>query len=349
MSRDLRFEALRTIVAILVAVLIAFGIILLVSEQPFEAVSIFLLGPVRSLRYIGNVVELAIPLIFAGLAMSVVFQASLFNLGGEGVFFMSATVASAVAIFLKLPAFLHQPLAILSGTIIGIVIMSIPGYFKAKWNASELVTSLMLNSILLGIGQYIMNYYLRDVTATAVISVKYEKTATLSRIVPGTRVHSGLLVVLVMVLLTHIFMYRTKWGYEIRMTGMNKRFADYSGINTFRVIIIAHLVAGLIAGMGGAIETLGMHQKFEWVGLPGYGFDGALVAMLARNRPMGVVASALFLAYIRVGADMVARLTDIPSEMVFILQGIIILLISAERFLHSYKERLVLKEVSKHA
>lgn len=349
MNREIRFEALRTLVAISTAVLIGFGIILLISEQPLEAISTFLLGPIRSLRYIGNVVELAIPLMFAGLAMAVVFQASLFNLGGEGVFFMSATMASAIAIFLKLPAFVHQPLAIFTGGVVGMLIMAIPGFFKAKWNASELVTSLMLNSILLGIGQYIMNYHLRDVTATAVISVKYETTAVLSRILPGTRLHSGLIIALFMVLLVYVFMYRTKWGYEIRITGMNKRFADYSGINTFKVIILAHLLAGLIAGMGGAIETLGMHQKFEWTGLPGYGFDGALVAMLARNKPGGVVASALFLAYIRVGADMVARLSDVPSEMVFILQGIIILLISAERFLHSYKQRLVLKEVTKHA
>lgn len=349
MNRATRFEALRTLVAISCAVLIAFGIILLVSKEPFETITTFLFGPLRSLRYMGNVVELAIPLIFAGLAMSVVFQASLFNLGGEGVFFMSATVASAIAIFLKLPAGLHQTLAILAGGIVGIVIMAIPGFFKAKWNASELVTSLMLNSILLGIGQYIMNYHLRDVTATAVISVKYETTAVLSRILPGTRLHSGLIIALLMVVLIYIFLYRTKWGYEIRITGMNKRFADYSGIRTYNVIIIAHLVAGLLAGLGGAIETLGMHQKFEWTGLPGYGFDGALVAMLARNKPGGVVASALFLAYIRVGADMVARLSDVPSEMVYILQGVIILLISAERFLHSYKQRMVLREVKKHA
>lgn len=349
MNRATRFEALRTLVAISCAVLIAFGIILLVSKEPFETIITFLFGPLRSLRYMGNVVELAIPLIFAGLAMSVVFQASLFNLGGEGVFFMSATVASAIAIFLKLPAGLHQTLAILAGGIVGIVIMAIPGFFKAKWNASELVTSLMLNSILLGIGQYIMNYHLRDVTATAVISVKYETTAVLSRILPGTRLHSGLIIALLMVVLIYIFLYRTKWGYEIRITGMNKRFADYSGIRTYNVIIIAHLVAGLLAGLGGAIETLGMHQKFEWTGLPGYGFDGALVAMLARNKPGGVVASALFLAYIRVGADMVARLSDVPSEMVYILQGVIILLISAERFLHSYKQRMVLREVKKHA
>ena len=128
------------------------------------------------------------------------------------------------------------------------------------------------------------------------------------------------------------------------MTGLNAEFAKYSGINTFKVIMIAHLLSGVIAGMGGAIETIGMHKRFEWTMLPGYGFDGALVAMLARNNPIAVIGAALFLAYIRVGADLVARLSDVPAEMIGILQGVIILFISAERFLAHYKQKMILKE-----
>ena len=148
--------------------------------------------------------------------------------------------------------------------------------------------------------------------------------------------------------LTYLFLYRTKWGYEIRMTGLNPNFVRYSGISTAKVIILAHVVSGILAGMGGAVETIGLHQRFEWTALPGYGFDGAMIAMLAGNNPFGVVGAALFVAYLRVGADMVARLSDVPTEMVAILQALIILLVSAERFLHKYRQRWIEKGV-KHA
>ena len=243
-----------------------------------------------------------------------------------------------------MPTGVHQIVVIGIGALVGAVIALIPGILKAKWNASELVTSLMLNNIVLGLGLYILNYKMRDSAAMAVVSQKFQETALLPNIVPGTRIHFGLIIALIMVVVVYLILYKSKWGYEIRMTGLNKEFAEYSGINTFKVIIIAHLISGVIAGMGGSVEIMGMHKRFQWTSLPGYGFDGALVAMLARNNPLAVVGSALFLAYIRVGADLVARLSDVPAEMVSILQGVIILLISAERFLHSYKQKMVLKE-----
>ncbi|MEG0151737.1 MAG: ABC transporter permease [Cellulosilyticaceae bacterium] len=345
MNRERKFELIRTLVSVFIAIVLAFGIILLVSDQPMEAIVTFITGPLSSKRYIGNIIETAIPLIFSGLAMSVVFQASLFNMGTEGVFFISGVVASAVAIFIPMPTVFHQVAVIGTGALVGAIVASIPGFLKAKWNASELVTSLMLNNIVLGLGLYFLNYKLRDVEAMSVISYKFQETALLPNIVQGTRIHFGLILALVTVVVVYLILYKSKWGYEIRMTGLNKEFAKYSGINTFKVIILAHLISGFIGGMGGAVEIMGMHKRFQWTALPGYGFDGALVAMLARNNPIGVIGAALFLAYIRVGADLVARLSDVPAEMVSILQGVIILLISAERFLHSYKQKMVLKEV----
>lgn len=345
MNRERKFELIRTLVSVFIAIVLAFGIILLVSDQPMEAIVTFITGPLSSKRYIGNIIETAIPLIFSGLAMSVVFQASLFNMGTEGVFFISGVVASAVAIFIPMPTVFHQVAVIGTGALVGAIVASIPGFLKAKWNASELVTSLMLNNIVLGLGLYFLNYKLRDVEAMSVISYKFQETALLPNIVQGTRIHFGLILALVTVVVVYLILYKSKWGYEIRMTGLNKEFAKYSGINTFKVIILAHLISGFIGGMGGAVEIMGMHKRFQWTALPGYGFDGALVAMLARNNPIGVIGAALFLAYVRVGADLVARLSDVPAEMVSILQGVIILLISAERFLHSYKQKMVLKEV----
>lgn len=344
MNREQKFNFIRTLVSVFIAIVLAFGMILLISDQPLEALKTFVIGPVSNKRYIGNIIEMAIPLIFSGLAMSVVFQASLFNLGSEGIFYISGAVSAALAIFVPMPTFFHQLVVIMAGAMVGAVVAFIPGVMKAKWNASELVTSLMLNNIVFGIGLYFLNYKLRDINAMSVVSYEMQDTALLPRIIPGTRIHLGLIIALATVAVVYMILYKTKWGYEIRMTGLNAEFAKYSGINTFKVIMIAHLLSGVIAGMGGAIETIGMHKRFEWTMLPGYGFDGALVAMLARNNPIAVIGAALFLAYIRVGADLVARLSDVPAEMIGILQGVIILFISAERFLAHYKQKMILKE-----
>ncbi|SHH72891.1 ABC transporter permease [Sporanaerobacter acetigenes] len=348
MNKETAFEILRSIVAVFIALILGFVIILFISDEPIDTIYSFIFGPLQSFRHIGNVIEMAIPLIFAGLAASVVFQANLFNLGAEGIFYFSGVMAAIVGVFFTLPKGIHPFVAILIAGVVGGLINFVPGYLKAKWNASELVTSLMFNNILFGIGLYIVNYFLRDPFALATVSYKFKPTAKLSVLIPGTRIHSGIILVIFAVIFTYYFLYKTKWGYALRMTGLNRNFADYSGIDSFKVIIYSHVIAGVLAGIGGGTEILGMYNRFQWQSLPGYGFDGTLVAMLARNNPIGVVGAALFLAYIRTGADMMARMTDVPSEMVAIIQAIIILLISAERFLKPLKQKMILKEAKKY-
>lgn len=344
MSRERSFTIIRTAVSMLVAILVAFVIILLVSDQPVESIKIFLLRPFSSKRYLGNIVETAVPLIFSGLAMAIMFRASLFNLGGEGIFFIAGITGSIAAIWPQLPPVAFPIVCIMAGALTGMVVMLVPGVLKAKYGASEMVTSLMMNNILLGVGLYLLNNMMRDPKVASLVSYKYRTNALLGTIVPGTRIHAGFLIALVCAFLTYLFLFKSKWGYEIRMVGNNKKFASYSGINVTRVIIIVHLVAGAIAGMGGIIECLGMHKRFEWTALPGYGFDGAMIAMLAGNNPIGVIGAAFFVSYLRIGADLVNRTSDIPTEMIAILQSIIILLISAERFLHKYKQNWIEKE-----
>ena len=337
MTSERLYNFIRACTAVLIAFPAAFLIIALCSADPLHSIRVFMLSPFSQVRYIGNIVELAIPLVFSGLAMSVLFKASLFNLGGEGVFYISGLLISPIAIFIPMPSAIHQIAIILAGSIAGCIVMLIPGFLKAKYNASELVTSLMLNSILLGIGTYMLRHYIRDPATGTLMSYRFEPTALLPRIIPGTRIHLGLVIALICVAAMHVFMHKTKWGYEIRMTGVNKKFAIYSGMNTFKVVIMTHVIAGVLAGMGGAVQVIGMHRRFEWASLPGYGFDGALIAMLGNNNPLGVAGAAVFVAYLRVGAEMVARLSDVPAEMISILQAIILLLVSAKRFLNWHR------------
>ncbi len=345
MNREKSFNILRTAVAMLAAILVAFVIIILISDQPVQSILIFLLQPFSSGRYLGNIVETAIPLIFSGLSMAILFQTSLFNLGGEGVYFMAGIVGSIVAIWLKLPIVIFPLLCLAAGAGTGILVMLVPGVLRAKFSANEMVTSLMMNNICYGVGCYVLNNMMRDPAVSTLVSYKYRSAAMLPTIIKGTRVHAGILIAILCAILVYLFLYKTKWGLQVRATGANAKFAKYSGMNVTKVIILVHVIAGAVAGCGGIVECLGLHKRFEWTALPGYGFDGAMIAMLANNNPLGVIGAATFVAYLRVGADLVNRFADVPTEMISILQTIIILLISAEKFLHKYKQKWIEKDV----
>lgn len=340
-----KYEFIRTITAVSVAILMGFIIMLFLSETPLKAIYTFLIGPITKTRYIGEVITLMIPLIFSGLSMSLLFQSSQFNLGSEGVFYFSGLVASIVGITFNLPPFFHSLFSILSGAFSGALIIGFIGFLKAKFNTSELVVSLMFNTILYGVGLYILNYYFRETNTVVLRSVELKSTALLNKIIPGSSVHSGLILAFFSIYACNILTEKSKLGYEIKLTGTNPRFAEYSGINTKRIIVLVSIISGFISGIGGSVEILGVYDSFKWTSLPGLGFDGALIAMLAKNKPRNVLFAALFLSYIRIGADLMSRITDIPSEMVGIMQGVIILLISGRRFLQNYKNKLILEEV----
>lgn len=343
-NKKINFEWIRTTVVILIALVFTLVVIFLVSKEPLNALKEFLIGPIDSMRHIGNVVELMIPLIFTGLAVSLMFSAEQFNLAAEGAFFAGGIGAAAIALIIDLPVFIHPIVAILGGGLIGSLITGIPAYLKVKWNATELVSSLMFNYIALFMGIYVINYFFRDVNAGAMVSEKLPESVILINLIPRTRIHFGLIIAALFIFACYYFMYRTKWGYELRVTGQNSKFAEYSGIKTLKVILYAQLLGGFLAGVGGATELLGMYKRFSWQDLPGYGWDGIIVAILARNNPVFVPIAALFLAYLRIGADIMSRMTDVQNEVVDLIQGIIIVLVVAESFLAKYRHKWVYKE-----
>lgn len=338
------FESYRTALAIVIAMGIALVILYFVSDIPGEAIKLFLIGPLGSLRHFGNVLELMVPLIFTGLAVTIMFTASQFNLGAEGAFFFGAVGASFLAINWSLPIVIHPMFAIIWGGLIGAVFCGLPGLLKIKWGSSELVSSLMLNYIAYFFGLYLINYFLRDIQAGAMVSYKLPESAKLIRLIPKTKIHFGIFIAALMLVLSTAFIFRTRWGYRIRIVGRNIQFAKYVGINTAGAIVLSQALGGFIAGMGGAIEILGAYRRFTWQILPGYGWTGVIVAILAHNNPLYVPVAAFFLAYLRISADIMSRSTDVPNEFVSIIQGVIIILIAAESFLAKYRHKRVVKE-----
>ncbi len=344
MSKTSKLNILRTALSIIIALAISFIIIYFISEEPFRAINKMILGPLRSRRIFGNVIELMIPLIFTGVGVCIMFSASQFNLGAEGSFHIGGLVGAMAALWIPLPSFIHPLVAILLGGIAGAIFTFIPALLKIKTSSSELVSSLMLNYIALSFGNYILSYFLKDPKAGAPASYLIPNTARLSILINDTSIHTGLIIAILVTIFGYIFLYKSKTGYEIRVAGQNEQFARYSGINIVKVILISQLLGGFIAGIGGSVQLLGMYRRFSWIVLLGYGWDAVIVTTLAKKNPLYVPISAFFLAYIRIGADIMSRTTDVSPEIVSITQGVIIILIVAEQFLSKYRHKIITKE-----
>ncbi|MCD8155194.1 MAG: ABC transporter permease [Clostridiales bacterium] len=343
MSSAKRFDILRTLLSVLIALAISFLIILFVSDQPFEAIKYLLIGPFTSKRNLGTVVESMIPLIFTGTGVCIMFSANQINLASEGAFHVGGLVASCVAIYVTAD-FVSPVLALVCAGLVGALFTAIPAVMKITTSTNEMVSSLMINYIALYFGTYMINNVIGD-PAASTASYALSDASELPTLISGTRVHLGIVIALVVAVLGYFFLYRTKIGYELRLTGENGEFARYSGISIVKVVMISQLLGGFVAGLGGGVEMLSpIYSRFTWTSLLGYGWDAIVICTLSKKNPLYTPLAALFLAYLRTGASIMARRTDVSLEIVQITQGIIILLVVAEQFLSKYKHRMIAKE-----
>lgn len=332
------YNLLRVSVAIGISIIIACIIIFLASDQPTKAIYQLFLGPFQTKRNFFSVIESMIPLVFTGLAMNIMFKGGLFSMGADGSFYMGAVVAAFVAIKFTLPTGVHQFVLILLAALVGGIITTLPAIIKKKTGANELVVSLMFNYVFFYSGLYIINKFLLD-ESTGYASYKFKETARLGLMVKGTRLHYGFLIMMATVIVMYFVVERSKFGYKLRITGNNKRFAKYSGVGITGTILSSQFIGGTLAGMGGAIEMVGINKRFEWNSQVAYVWDGMLVDLLASSKPALIPLAAFFLSYVRTGADIMSRKTDVDNEIIAIIQGVMILLVAAERFMYTVKKR----------
>ena len=349
MNRTSKVEFTVELVRIVTAVAIAYAVALItlfvISDDPVYIIQQFVLGPFSSPRRIGSIINLAIPFTFTGLCMCFMYAVNKFNLSGEGIFMISGCVISMVA--LKLGNSLPAPIAIavlfVVGAGVGAIISGIPAIMEAKFKANIVVASLMLNNILVFLAIYLLKYHMRDNTIGFLGSLPLPEMIKFPSIFGKMRIQAGLFVAIIAVILVALLFYKMVFGYKMRVVGNNPQFARASGINMMGTIIGAQLVGGAIAGLGGTVEILGNYDRFQWTASTQHGFDGLMVAVLARRNPILVPVAALLLAYIRIGADVVNSKGDIPIEFITIIQGIVILMVAADEFMGGFKKKLIYK------
>jgi simple sugar transport system permease protein len=272
----------------------------------------------------------SVPYIFAGLAVALGFRAGLFNIGAEGqigVGWMVAVVAGFA--FAGLPAVIHLPLAIILGAVAAGLWAGIAGVLKARTGAHEVITTIMLNYIVYRLSEWLLCGPLEAVQGTC-RTQEIAESAYLPRFLghPVT-IHWGFLLALLVAALTYWFLFRTKWGFELRTVGANPDAARYGGMSVGRTIVLAMFLSGCLAGLAGVAQGLGISHNIAIGFQAGYGFDAIALALLGKSHPLGVTGAALLFGMLRAGAGRMQSVAGIPPEIVQIIQALVIIFIAA--------------------
>lgn len=344
---EMQFSVLRTFLAILISLAIAFVLIASVSDNPGKDFVTLLIGPLKNSSRLTTIVSKMIPLLFTGTAICLVNSAGQINIAAEGAFFAGAVAATIVGIQSGIPAFIHIPLCILAGGFAGAIVMGIPGVMHVKYNVVTIVAALMINYVALYLGLYIILNPLRDPAAGFEASYLFAESTKLPTLFGNPRIHIGLILGVLAVIAGYMLLYHTSFGMAARTIGNNKKFAIYSGMPTGKTIIGISLFAGCLSGIGGTVETLGNYQRFIYTDFTNHGWDGVMLAVLCHNNPKYMPLAALFLAYIRTSADALNFSSSIPPEIISVIQAVIIILVAAERFLAGWEHRVIVRNTKK--
>jgi len=334
---------MRTILTQLLAILMAFvvgAVVLQVTGySPLEAYSAMLKGAFGNVFGIGQTFTQATPIMFTALAFLFSFKGGLFNIGAEGQFLVGAIAAALVGIFFEgLPAVVHVPLALLVGAIAGGLWGFIPAFLKIRFGAHEVITTMMLSYVAFYLTAYMVNYPFKAPGWVAQ-TVRISSSAELPRILPPTQLSASIFVAGLLTLVTQYVLQKTAFGFEIRAIGLNPDAAENAGIDVKRGMILALMVSGAIAGLGGSGEILGVHRRFIQGFSPGYGWAGLAVALVGGLHPYGVILAAVLFGALRSGGMVMTRVTGVPLDIVFLLQALVILFVAAPKLIRTLLRR----------
>ena len=346
-------EVLSPLIAVIAAFIVGGLIIAILGDNPFEAYGLLLSSSFGSVKDIGWTLHYATPLIFTGLAVAVAFRCGLLNIGAEGQLYVAAFAAAWVGIKLggtvvdifgkkedwswaSLPAWLLVPLCVLAAVVAGGIWGAIPGILKAKFGSHEVINTIMLNFISIALVGYFTQYFYKIPGDALMQTAPIGEAAHIPKLnqfltfLPAdVPLNVAFLLAIVMCFVVYIYLWKTKWGYELRAVGQNPSAAEYGGISPKKQIIVAMTISGMLAGMVAIGEVLGVRHNYYHEFSGEWGFLGIAVALLGRNHPLGVFIAAIFFGVLLRGEIFVDAFTRyVSKDLGWVLQAIIILFVA---------------------
>ena len=325
------------VASVLVGLLVGAGLIAMSGADPIVAYKAMVVGAFGSSYNLVETLVKTTPILLAGLGVLVAFRCSVWNIGSEGQLRMGALAAAALgiaAVGWAMPGWLLIPLLMLAGFAAGGAWGALAAWLKVRWRVNEIIGTIMLNFIAAFFVNYMITHPLREPTGGGVpLTMEIAEAGQLPRMFTsqliGSRLHVGFLFALIAAVLVYLFMWHTVPGYQLRAVGANARAAFLGGISINRSVILAMLISGGLAGIGGMVEVTGLHYRLIEGFSPSYGFTAILVALLGKSHPAGVVIASLLFGGLIIGTDAMTRAVSVPGSIVFVIQGAIVLCVLA--------------------
>jgi simple sugar transport system permease protein len=345
-ASPLGLRVLLPVAALLLTFAVTALLVIWAGARPLEAYYYFILAPLSSRVSALEVLVKSTPLLLTGAAVMFAFAGGYWNIGAEGQLYAGAVAAAWLGILLEgVPAILAVPIMLLGGFVAGMLWALPPALLRVKLAVDEVVTTLLLNSVVLFVVSALLNGPWRNPVSGWPQSPEIAPTAILPRLL-GTRyrLHLGFVVALVVIAILWFVLARTTLGLRMRATGLGASAARYAGIRVERTLLTAALVSGGVAGLAGVSEVAGIHFHLIDAISPGYGYTGIIIAMLGGLHPLGVTVAALFIGLIGTGSQTVSRALGVPAYLGDVVQATLLLFTLAMLVLQNYRLRLVRPE-----
>lgn len=306
--------------------------VLLGGYNVLEVYSYLIRGSLGSVSALSSTIRWTTVFLLCGIASGIAFKGGMFNMGTEGQLYMGAISATLVGIYCKgLPAIAHIPLCMLAGMVAGAIWASIPALLRVYWNTSEIVVTLMMNYIAINFTSFLVKEYFLT-TGVFGDSLTTDELAATARfpVFGRSPISFGFILGTLLIIAYILFFTKSKRGFEIKVSGVNPDFAKFSGISVNKVRISVMLMSGMVAGLAGAAEIMGVQGRFLSGFSPDFGTSGMLVALLGNSSGIGIYISAIFMGILKAGSLTLERSAGVSRALAVVIQALIICFVSVK-------------------
>lgn len=335
MSFEFRQRKIKpSIIALSICIGLVLGtvFVLLGGYNVLEVYSYLIRGSLGSVSALSSTIRWTTAFLLCGIASGIAFKGGMFNMGTEGQLYMGAISATLVGIYCKgLPAIAHIPLCMLAGMVAGAIWASIPALLRVYWNTSEIVVTLMMNYIAINFTSFLVKEYFLT-TGVFGDSLTTDELAATARfpVFGGSPISFGFILGTLLIIAYILFFTKSKRGFEIKVSGVNPDFAKFSGISVNKVRISVMLMSGMVAGLAGAAEIMGVQGRFLSGFSPDFGTSGMLVALLGNSSGIGIYISAIFMGILKAGSLTLERSAGVSRALAVVIQALIICFVSVK-------------------